>query len=173
MSANKLRITNILELRFDYVSARNVLANWRKLNGIKDEVEEFGDAELSSLLKYLKAEAPDAGRVIAAVEGLILNPVVDDTPAVVAATAVEEAAAPVEAAPAEEWHDEAPAEAAPAEEWHEEAPAEAAPAEEWHEEAPAEEAPAEEAPVDEAPVDEAPAEEAAHAEGGKKKKKKK
>ena len=168
MSANKLRITNILELRFDYVSARNVLANWRKLNGIKDEVEEFGDAELSSLLKYLKAEAPDAGRVIAAVEGLILNPVVDDTTAVVAAAAVEEAAAPVEAAPAEEWHEEAPAEAAPAEEWHEEAPAEAAPAEEWHEEAPAEEAPAEEAPVDEAP-----AEEAAHAEGGKKKKKKK
>lgn len=164
MSANKLRITNILELRFDYVSARNVLANWRKLNGIKDDVEEFGDAELSSLLKYLKDEAPDAGRVIAAVEGLILNPVVDDTPAVVAAAAVEEAAAPVEAAPAEEWHEDAPAEAAPAEEWHEEAPAEAAPAEEWHEDAPVEEAPVEDA---------APAEEAAQAEGGKKKKKKK
>ena len=155
MSANKLRITNILELRFDYVSARNVLANWRKLNGIKDDVEEFGDAELSSLLKYLKDEAPDAGRVIAAVEGLILNPVVDDTPAVVAAAAVEEAAAPVEAAPAEEWHEDAPAEAAPAEEWHEDAPVE--------------EAPAEEAPVEDA----APAEEAAQAEGGKKKKKKK
>ena len=169
MSANKLRITNILELRFDYVSARNVLANWRKLNGIKDDVEEFGDAELSSLLKYLKDEAPDAGRVIAAVEGLILNPVVDDTPAVVAAAAVEEAAAPVEAAPAEEWHEDAPAEAAPAEEWHEDAPAEAAPAEEWHEDAPVEEAPAEEAPVEDA----APAEEAAQAEGGKKKKKKK
>ena len=163
MSANKQRITNILELRFDYVSARNVLANWRKLNGIKDEVEDFGDAELSSLLNYLKSEAPDAGRVISAVEGLILNPVVDDKPAVVAAAAVEEAAAPVEAAPAEEWHEEAPAEAAPAEEWHEEAPAEEwheeAPAEEWHEEAPAEEA--------------APAEDAAPAEGGKKKKKKK
>ena len=144
MSADKHRITNILEMRYDYISARNVLSNWRKLNGIKDEVETFGDAELSSLLQYLKTEAPDAGRVISAVERLILHPVQEDKPsadaAVIEAAVIEEAA--VEAV--------------------EEAAVEAV------EEAAVEDVAGEEAVVeDAAPAENVPA------EGGKKKKKKK
>ena len=35
MGATKTQITNLLEMRFDYQSARNVLNNWRKFAQIK------------------------------------------------------------------------------------------------------------------------------------------
>ena len=160
MSADKHRITNILEMRYDYISARNVLSNWRKLNGIKDEVETFGDAELSSLLQYLKTEAPDAGRVISAVERLILHPVQEDKPsadaAVIEAAVIEEAAVEAVEEAAVEAVEEAAVEAV------EEAAVEAV------EEAAVEDVAGEEAVVeDAAPAENVPA------EGGKKKKKKK
>lgn len=160
MSADKHRITNILEMRYDYISARNVLANWRKLNGIKDEVENFGDAELSSLLQYLKTEAPDAGRVISAVERLILQPVAEDKPAadaaVIEAAVIEEAAVEAVEEAAVEVVEEVAVEAV------EEVAVEAV-----------EEAAVEEVVEEEAAVEDAAPAENVPAEGGKKKKKKK
>ena len=167
MSADKQKVFNILEMRFDYQSSRNVFYNWRKSVGIREEPETLNDEDLKSLLGYLKENAAGADRVHAAIERLILA--TDDTPA--AEVAVE---APVEEAHVEEAHFEAPAEEAyveaPAEEYVE------APAEEYVE-APAEEAPAEEAAGDDAAADEAASDEAKaednHSEGGKKKKKSK
>ena len=160
MSADKHRITNILEMRYDYISARNVLANWRKLNGIKDEVENFGDAELSSLLQYLKTEAADAGRVISAVERLILQPVAEDKPAadaaVIEAAVIEEAAVEAVEEAAVEVVEEVAVEAV------EEVAVEAV-----------EEAAVEEVVEEEAAVEDAAPAENVPAEGGKKKKKKK
>ena len=160
MSADKHRITNILEMRYDYISARNVLSNWRKLNGIKDEVENFGDAELSSLLQYLKTEAADAGRVISAVERLILQPVAEDKPAadaaVIEAAVIEEAAVEAVEEAAVEVVEEVAVEAV------EEVAVEAV-----------EEAAVEEVVEEEAAVEDAAPAENVPAEGGKKKKKKK
>ena len=160
MSADKHRMTNILEMRYDYISARNVLANWRKLNGIKDEVENFGDAELSSLLQYLKTEAADAGRVISAVERLILQPVAEDKPAadaaVIEAAVIEEAAVEAVEEAAVEVVEEVAVEAV------EEVAVEAV-----------EEAAVEEVVEEEAAVEDAAPAENVPAEGGKKKKKKK
>lgn len=73
MGANNTQIMNLLEMRFDYQSARNVLNNWRKLNGIKGEPEELDDAQLKSFLIYLKEEAPAAMRLQDSIERLILN----------------------------------------------------------------------------------------------------
>ena len=137
MSADKQKVFNILEMRFDYQSSRNVFYNWRKSVGIREEPETLNDEDLKSLLGYLKENAAGADRVHAAIERLILAS--DDAPA--AEVAVE---APVAEAPVEEAHFEAPAEEyveAPAEEYVE-APAEEAPAAEAVE-APAAEAPAE------------------------------
>ena len=92
MSADKSRVLNFLEIRFDYLSARNVLSNWRKVNGIKDEIDSFDDAQLRSLLDFLKSEFADAGRTIAGIEHLILNPDVNDKPAVAAASEAVEPA---------------------------------------------------------------------------------
>ena len=176
MSADKHRITNILEMRYDYISARNVLSNWRKLNGIKDEVETFGDAELSSLLQYLKTEAPDAGRVISAVERLILHPVQEDKPsadaAVIEAAVIEEAAVEAVEEAAVEAVEEAAVEAVEeaAVEAVEEAAVEAV--EEAAVEA-VEEAAVEDVAGEEAVVEDAAPAENVPAEGGKKKKKKK
>ena len=72
MGATKTQITNLLEMRFDYQSARNVLNNWRKFAQIKEDPDPMTDVQLVSLLEYLKANAPDAARVHAAVERLIL-----------------------------------------------------------------------------------------------------
>ena len=38
MGASKTQVMNLLEMRFDYQSARNVLVNWRKAAGIKDDI---------------------------------------------------------------------------------------------------------------------------------------
>ena len=158
MGVSKTHITNLLEMRFDFLSARNVLNNWRKSAGIKEDIDDFDDNSLKSLLAYLKENAPDAKRVQDAVERLIINKDAQEQ--------VQAAEVHVEEAPVEEHHEEAPIEEhheeAPVEEHHEEAPAE-----EHHEDAPAEEAPAEEAPAEN--VEEAPAE---NNNGGKKKKKK-
>ncbi len=72
MGATKTQITNLLEMRYDYQSARNVLNNWRKFAQIKEDVDPMTDTHLVSLLEYLKANAPEACRVHAAVERLIL-----------------------------------------------------------------------------------------------------
>ncbi len=72
MGATKTQITNLLEMRYDYQSARNVLNNWRKFAQIKEDVDPMTDTHLVSLLDYLKANAPEACRVHAAVERLIL-----------------------------------------------------------------------------------------------------
>ena len=156
MSADKQKVFNILEMRFDYQSSRNVFYNWRKTAGIREECDTLNDEDLKSLLSYLKENAAGADRVYAAIERLILA--TDNAP-------VEEAHV-VEAAPVvEETHFE---EAAPV---VEEAPAEVA----YTEEAPAEDAYTEEAPAEDAASEEAPAEEAKsddnQSEGGKKKKK--
>ncbi len=158
MSADKQKVFNILEMRFDYQSSRNVFYNWRKSVGIREEPETLNDEDLKSLLGYLKENAAGADRVHAAIERLILA--TDDAPA--AEVAVE---APVAEAPVEEAHFEAPAE-----EYVE------TPVEEYVE-APAEEAAGDDATGDDAATDEAASDEAKaednHSEGGKKKKKSK
>ena len=73
MGANKTQITNYLEMRFDYQSARNVLVNWRKSAKIKEDLDSFDDNQLRSLLDYLKENAADATRVHAAIERCILS----------------------------------------------------------------------------------------------------
>ncbi len=153
MGVSKTHITNLLEMRFDFLSARNVLNNWRKLAGIKEDIEDFDDNSLKSLLAYLKDDAPDAKRVHDAIERLIIN---KDAQEEVKAAEVHH-----EEAPVEEHHEEAPVE------YHEEAPAE-----EHHEDAPAEEAPAEDAAAEEAPAENAEEAPAENNNGGKKKKKK-
>ncbi len=164
MSADKNRVINYLELRFDYLSARNVLNNWRKVNNIKDEIESFDDAQLRSLVVYLQSQSVDAARTIAGLEKLILSDNVNETPAYVAAS---EAIEPVVDAPAQE----APVveDANPV--------VEDAPVEEIHsvEDAPIEEIPAEDFSSDESPVDEVSADESHEPsnEGGNKKNKKK
>ena len=161
MGASKTQVMNLLELRYDYQSARNVLVNWRKAAGIKEDVDSLDDVQLRCLLAYLKDNAAEAKRVHDAIERLILTDN-GDAPAVEAAPAIEAVA--VEEAPAIEAVavEEAPVIEAVA---VEEAPAIEAVA---TEEAPADAA--EEAPADAA--EEAPAD-AAPAEGGKKKKNKK
>ena len=118
MGASKTQITNYLEMRYDYQSARNVLVNWRKAAKIKDDLDSFDDNQLRSLLDYLKENASEATRVHEAIERLILShgsksvrekPVVAE-PAPVEAPVVEEAVA-AEAVIAEE-SEEAPVEAA-------------------------------------------------------------
>ena len=146
MGVSKTHITNLLEMRFDFLSARNVLNNWRKSVGIKEDIDDFDDNSLKSLLAYLKENAPDAKRVQDAVERLIIN---KDAQEQVKAAEVR----------VEKHREKAPVEEAPVEEHHEEAPAEVV------EEAPVENA--EEAPAENA--EEAPAE---NSNGGKKKKKK-
>ena len=166
MGASKTHVLNLLEMRFDYVSARNVWNNWRKADKRKDDPEELSDADLKSLHKYLESDYPDAKRVQSAVYNLILNPDVE-VPHVEVAPVVEEVpvveAAPVEEAPVVE---EVPVvEAAPVVE----APV-------FEEAAPVEEAPVfeEAAPVEEASVEEAaPAEETVNTEESPKKGKKK
>ncbi len=109
MSIDKIRITNLLELRYDYMSARNVLNNWQKQSGIKEDLNDFSDAQIRSLVIYLKNNAPEASRTIGGLERLILN--ADNEPVVEAAPVVEEAV--VEAAPAEDVAvEDAPAEEA-------------------------------------------------------------
>ena len=158
MGASKTQIMNYLEMRFDYQSARNVMANWRKTAGIKEELETLNDCHLKCLLAYLKTNAAEATRVHAAIERLILN--ADGTDC--CATPVEEAVveAPVEEAvveaPVEEAVVEAPVEEAVVEAPVEEAVVEA-PVEEAVVEAPVEEAVADEAAVEEAATEEAPA----------------
>ena len=97
MGASKTQIMNYLEMRYDYLSARNVLSNWRKTAGIKDEIEELDDCHLKNLLEYLKSTASDATRVHAAIERLILSdcgsccvsaPVVEAAPVMEAAAEV-------------------------------------------------------------------------------------
>ncbi len=115
MSADKSKVLNILEMRYDYMSSRNVLNNWRKAAGIREDSDSLNDEALKSLLAYLKENAADAVRVHGAIERMILA---KDTP--------EEAPAVVEEVKAEEAPaEEAKAEEAPAEEVKaEEAPAE-------------------------------------------------
>lgn len=72
MGVSVTQLYNLLEMRFDYQSARNTFNNWRKLAKIKDEPASLDDAQLKSLLGYLKEYAPDATRVHAAVDRLIL-----------------------------------------------------------------------------------------------------
>ena len=143
MGASKTQITNYLEMRFDYQSARNVLVNWRKSAKIKDDIDSFDDNQLRSLLDYLKENAADATRVHAAIERCILS---HDAP-----VSHEPVVEPVVEEPAPEVHEP---EAAPVEEVVAESEVQDAPAEE-NAEVPAENA-------------EAPAEN----NGGKKKKKK-
>ncbi len=73
MGATKTQVMNLLELRYDYQSARNVLVNWRKAAGIKDDSENLDDAQLRCLLAYLKNNESAAERVYAAIERLILT----------------------------------------------------------------------------------------------------
>ena len=72
MGVSVTQLYNLLEMRFDYQSARNTFNNWRKLAKIKDEPASLDDAQLKSLLGYLKEHAPVATRVHAAVDRLIL-----------------------------------------------------------------------------------------------------
>ncbi len=154
MGVSKTHITNLLEMRFDFLSARNVLNNWRKIAGIKEDIDDFDDNSLKSLLAYLKDDAPDAKRVHDAIERLIINKDAQEE--------VKAAEVRYEEAPVEEHYEEAPVE-----EYHEEAPAE-----EHHDDAPAEEAPAEDAAAEEAPAENAEEAPAENNNGGKKKKKK-
>ena len=85
MGAEKTRVLSYLEMRYDFVSARNVLNNWMKTAGIKDDADYLDDNALKSLLGYLKDNAADAARVHAAIERLILGG--DDAPAAVDAPA--------------------------------------------------------------------------------------
>ena len=80
MGAEKTRVLNYLEMRYDFVSARNVLNNWMKTADVKD-ADYLDDNALKSLLEYLKDNAADAARVHAAIERLILGG--DDAPAAV------------------------------------------------------------------------------------------
>ena len=72
MGVSVTQLYNLLEMRFDYQSARNTFNNWRKLAKIKDEPASLDDAQLKSLLGYLKEYAPDATRVHPAVDRLLL-----------------------------------------------------------------------------------------------------
>ena len=78
MGASKTKIMNLLEMRFDYQSARNVVSNWHKSAGIKGDPDNLDDVQLRSLLDYLKTNAADATRVHDAIERLILT---EDKPA--------------------------------------------------------------------------------------------
>ncbi len=100
MSASQTHIMNLLEMRFDYQSARNVFANWCKSSSIKSEPVSLDDAQLKSLLAYLTTNAPEAKRVHGAIERLILNTKDDAPVAVDAPAAVDDAPAAVDAAPA-------------------------------------------------------------------------
>lgn len=82
MSADKTKVLNILEMRYDYQSSRNVLSNWRKAAGIRDDSDTLNDEALKSLLAYLKENAADAVRVHAAVERMILSDNKEDAPVV-------------------------------------------------------------------------------------------
>lgn len=83
MGATKSHILNLLEMRFDFQSARNVLNNWKKFAQIKDDADELNDDKLKSLLAYLQNNAPDATRVLAAIERLILAKDVEEPAPVV------------------------------------------------------------------------------------------
>ena len=73
MGASKTQVTNYLEMRFDYLSARNILINWRKSVGLRENIENFDDSQLKSLLAYLKENEAGAKRVHDAIERLILS----------------------------------------------------------------------------------------------------
>lgn len=164
MGANKTRVLNMMEMRYDYVSARNVFNNWRKEVGLKEDADFLDDNALKSLLEYLKNHAAEAGRVHAAIERLILA---GDEP--------QDAPAPVENVELQ-MTEEAPhfeenhVENAPVEEPH----FEDAPIEEPHfEDAPADENGGEDIHAEENVEEESPADENHNDNGGKKKKKKK
>lgn len=154
MGATKTQVMNLLELRYDYQSARNVLVNWRKAAGIKEDSENLDDAQLRCLLAYLKNNEAAAERVHAAIERLILT----DNGDMPAENIVETPAAEVVEAPVAEEIAEAPAE---------EAVVEAPVAEENADEAQASEENADEAQAADENADNRAA------EGGKKKKNKK
>ena len=162
MGASKTQITNYLEMRFDYQSARNVLVNWRKSAKIKDDLDSFDDNHLRSLLDYLKENAADATRVHAAIERCILSQDAAEHHEPVAEEHHEEH---YEAPVPEEHYEE------PAPEFHEEA----APVEEMHDNPEIQDIPAEdnaEAPAENADAPAENAEVPAENNGGKKKKKK-
>lgn len=72
MGVDKSHLLNLLEMRFDYQSARNILVNWRKSSSRKEELSDLNDEDLKSLLTYLRDNAPEATRVHTAIERLIL-----------------------------------------------------------------------------------------------------
>ena len=130
MSANKSKVLNILEMRYDYQSSRNVLNNWRKAANIRNDSETLNDEDLKSLLAYLKENAADAARVHSAIERMILSEKVEEIKAPVVEEVKEDA--PV----VEEVKEDAPV----AEEVKEDAPA--------ADDAKADDAKAEDAPAD-------------------------
>lgn len=110
---SKTDVLNRLEMRFDYQSARNVLNNWRKSTGSRED----GDLEVTdvaALADYLEEEHENVADVAAALRRVTggAKPAASSAPAPEAAPAAkaEPAAAAASAAPAEE----AAAAAAPA-----------------------------------------------------------
>ncbi len=59
----RTQILNLLESRFDYQSARNVLSNWRKGKGIKDDIAEWNAADVHDLAAYLESSAENSGEL--------------------------------------------------------------------------------------------------------------
>ena len=66
-TVTKTHVLNLLEMRFDYQSARNVLTNWRKSAGIKEDPAEFGAVEVGALADYVEAHNEGASDVAGAV----------------------------------------------------------------------------------------------------------
>ncbi len=66
-TVTKTHVLNLLEMRFDYQSARNVVTNWRKGAGLKGDPADYGMGELSALADYIEANNEGASSVATAV----------------------------------------------------------------------------------------------------------
>ncbi len=66
-TVTKTHVLNLLEMRFDYQSARNVLTNWRKGAGMKEDPAELGAVEVSALADYIESNNEGASGVATAV----------------------------------------------------------------------------------------------------------
>ncbi len=73
MGTTQQHILNLLETKFDYQSARNVLTNWQKAHTIKSLPTELDDEMLAQLVSYLKTEHAEHTALIGKVEALVLK----------------------------------------------------------------------------------------------------
>ena len=71
-TVSKDDVLNRLEIRYDYQSSRNVLNNWRKAVGLKEEAPSFSVDDVNSLADYLEALAEDTNEVADSIRRLVV-----------------------------------------------------------------------------------------------------